>query len=251
MLIGFLRINSLAAGDIAMNDSKIIVALDDIQWDEALSLAESLAGNVWGFKLNDLLDGDGASAAWMTKRLSEFGKVFIDIKTHDTAQTAGNRVKKHAQNGAHLVTAHASGGIPMLEAAVKAFEDHKQPDALGILAVGVLTSFDDDTCKQIYLSDTETTQKRFAGFASEAGTYGMIASPLDVPILKALHPDMRFVTPGVRPAGSSADGQVRFDTPGAAIKAGSSLLVIGSPILKAKDRFSTVEAINVEVRENA
>ena len=43
-----------------------------------------------------------------------------------------------------------------------------------------------------------------------------------------------YVTPGIRLSNSSQDDQKRISTPLEAIKMGSSILVIGRPITKAK-----------------
>jgi orotidine-5'-phosphate decarboxylase len=59
--------------------------------------------------------------------------------------------------------------------------------------------------------------------------------------------DFRLVTPGVRPAGAAADDQKRIMTPGEAIRAGASYLVVGRPITAASDPLASLEAINAEV----
>jgi orotidine-5'-phosphate decarboxylase len=55
------------------------------------------------------------------------------------------------------------------------------------------------------------------------------------------------VTPGIRPADSSADDQARIMTPRAAMAAGSSYLVIGRPITKAADPVEALKRITAEL----
>ena len=44
-----------------------------------------------------------------------------------------------------------------------------------------------------------------------------------------------LVVPGIRPAGSNGDDQVRVLTPGAAIERGADYLVVGRPITGSPD----------------
>ncbi len=54
------------------------------------------------------------------------------------------------------------------------------------------------------------------------------------------------MVPGVRPAGAEKGDQKRVATPGEAIQAGADLLVVGRPILAAKDRVAAARAIVAE-----
>jgi orotidine-5'-phosphate decarboxylase len=55
------------------------------------------------------------------------------------------------------------------------------------------------------------------------------------------------VTPGIRPAGSSAADQKRVATPGQAIADGADLLVVGRPIRDAPDPRAAAEAVVAEI----
>jgi orotidine-5'-phosphate decarboxylase len=56
-----------------------------------------------------------------------------------------------------------------------------------------------------------------------------------------------LVTPGIRPADSSADDQSRIMTPRAALEAGSSYLVIGRPITRAADPLLALQEISQQI----
>ena len=62
----------------------------------------------------------------------------------------------------------------------------------------------------------------------DSGLDGVVCSPLEVVPLRAERGEsFRLVTPGVRPAGAAVDDQKRIMTPGDAIRAGASYLVMG------------------------
>ncbi len=228
-------------------ENRVIVALDDMDEAEARRLARELAGEVWGFKGNDLLDGDH-SPEELTGTFAVYGGFFVDIKGHDIPSTIFNRVKKHAQNGASLVTLHASGGRTMLREGVKAFEEFKTAGALGILAVTVLTHLTEDECREIYVTGIEETIGRFVRFAVDAGVWGIVCSPTDLPRIRAQWGDkLHYVTPGIRPAGSAQNDQARPGTPAEAIRNGADLLVVGRPITRAEDALHATQDINAEI----
>jgi orotidine-5'-phosphate decarboxylase len=58
---------------------------------------------------------------------------------------------------------------------------------------------------------------------------------------------MVLVTPGIRPAGAQSDDQKRIMTPSSAIAAGAHYLVVGRPVLQARDPKAAAEAIVAEI----
>ena len=70
--------------------------------------------------------------------------------------------------------------------------------------------------------------------ALAAGADGIICSPRELPLLNAIATPKPFarVTPGVRPGWAESGDQKRTLTPGEAIRAGATQLVIGRPILR-------------------
>jgi orotidine-5'-phosphate decarboxylase len=59
------------------------------------------------------------------------------------------------------------------------------------------------------------------------------------------------VVPGIRPVGSASGDQKRIMTPAAAIKAGADYLVVGRPVIEAKDPKLAAEAIVAEIDDAA
>jgi orotidine-5'-phosphate decarboxylase len=85
---------------------------------------------------------------------------------------------------------------------------------------------------------------RLAAIAAANGCHGVIASAREASTLRAeLGEDFAIVTPGVRPAGSSTNDQVRVVTPAEAIASGASHIVVGRPITEAADPAAEARAI--------
>src|SRR5688572_9425031 len=122
---------------------ELIIALDAISRDEALELARNLVGQVWGFKVNDLLIQHGVS---IIKDLHKYGDVFADPKLHDTPNTVFNSIETLGKAGTEIVTVHWQGGLDMLNAAHNAAKVYN----VQIAAVTTLTSMSDDTVREIY-----------------------------------------------------------------------------------------------------
>ena len=220
---------------------KIAVALDGMTEAEALQMAETLQGAVWGFKVNDLLIDCGVS---IVSKLKHYGRVFADPKLYDIPNTVGNSVAKLAKAGADLITVHASGGREMMEAAVKHASSSK------ILAVTILTSFTSEGAEEVYGKRSDVGVLHLAGLASRAGVFGIVSSPLELKLFKEREDlkNLFKVTPGIRPAfHAKADDQNRVQTPKVAIQDGASLLVIGRPITEHASPKDAVAAILAEL----
>ena len=231
----------------------VIVALDVDSGGRALALAETLHGVVGAFKIGSrLFTLEGPD---LVKRLVGKGeRVFLDLKFHDIPNTVAQAVESAVSTGAWMVNVHASGGVPMMQAAVKAGREAAaklgRPAPL-LIAVTVLTSMDEPTLSSVGVTRPIDAQvEALARMAKEAGMDGVVASPLETPaIRRACGPDFVVVTPGIRgaSAGASKDDQHRTMTPADAIREGSSYLVVGRPIIGAADPRAAAEAINREL----
>ena len=67
------------------------------------------------------------------------------------------------------------------------------------------------------------------------------------PIRKAIGHDFMLVVPGIRPAGADLADQKRVMSPSEALKQGADILVIGRPIVAAKDPAVAAKAIAEEI----
>jgi len=233
---------------------QLLVALDVDSGARALQLAEQLNGLVGGVKIGSrlfTLEGPG-----LVKRISGSGmRVFLDLKFHDIPNTVAQAVEAATLTGAWMINVHASGGVPMMQAAAKAAVDTarmaRKPKPL-VIGVTVLTSMDEPTLHEVGVSRPLMQHVvELARMAQKAGLDGVVASPLETrEIRDTCGGDFAVVTPGIRGAAAGADknDQSRTMGPGEAIKAGSTYLVVGRPIISAPDPRAAAEAIGAEIR---
>lgn len=168
--------------------------------------------------------------------------VFLDLKYHDIPNTVKGAARAATELGVSMFNIHASGGLLMMQAARSGVEEAGETGETipRIVAVTVLTSIDESILnRECGISGkVEEQVLHLAKLAEEAGLDGIVCSAADLGALKgALHPRFLYVTPGIKgtttPAGSD---QKRILTPGNAIAAGASMLVIGRAITAAEDR---------------
>ncbi len=181
--------------------------------------------------------------------IAELGySLFLDLKLHDIPNTVAGAVQSISTLPVQLLTVHALGGPAMLEAAERARAD-RAPN-LRLLAVTVLTSMDADQLKAAGIDrDPLDLTRELARMANRCGIDGFVCSPRETAALREdLGADAFLVTPGVRPAGSSADEQKRVTTPAEAAAAGANLIVVGRPLLRAERPAEVLAAIRNELR---
>jgi orotidine-5'-phosphate decarboxylase len=219
--------------------SQIIVALDTSSRDRALELARALRGQISLFKVGlELYTAAGPSVVRELKGLG--AEVFLDLKLHDIPNTVARAVGEAARLGVALMDLHLSGGHAMVRRAVdemSAVCDLQRIRRPGLLGITVLTSLGAAELSAIGVTRSPEEQVlALAEMGKEAGLDGVVTSARELPPLrKRFGPDWTLVTPGIRPAGSPADDQVRTVTPREAMEAGANYLVIGRPITGAPD----------------
>lgn len=228
-----------------MSDDRLIVALDVPNVLDGLALAQKLGDRVSFYKIGlGMLTGGGLALANELKQ--DHGKrIFLDMKFFDIAATVTAAVRGIAQFDLDFLTVH---GDPHVVAAARegaAGSDTK------ILAVTILTSLDRADLDASLIkpgSITDLVQER-AGRALAAGADGVIASPQEAALIRAL-PEAAgklIVTPGVRPAGADLGDQKRVATPAQAIADGVDHIVVGRPIWQAPDPVAAANAILSEM----
>ncbi len=228
-----------------MSDDRLIVALDVPNVLQGLDLANRLGDSVSFYKIGlGMLTGGGLALANELKQ--EHGKrIFLDMKFFDIGATVENAVRGIAQYDLDFLTVHGDPHV------VRAAKEGAGGKDLKILAVTVLTSLDrndlDASCyKDGDVADIVTER---AARALEAGADGVIASPHEAALIRALpQADGKLiVTPGVRPAGAALGDQKRVMTPAEAIANGADHVVVGRPVWTAQDPRGAAQAIIAEM----
>ena len=222
---------------------RLILALDVPSVAAAAAMVERLGDAVLFYKIGyQLAFAGGIPFAETLIRANK--QVFLDLKLHDIGNTVAKGVESVARLGATFLTVHAYPQT--MHAAV----DARAGSSLRILAVTVLTSYDDaDLAATGYDFTVPELVAERAAQARDIGVDGLVCSAEEALNLRnnVVTPGMVLVTPGIRPAGAASGDQKRVMTPAAAIGAGANHLVIGRPILEAPDPKAAAEAIVAEI----
>lgn len=182
-------------------------------------------------------------------KLADLGyDIFLDLKFHDIPNTVGHAVAAAVRlPRVRLMTLHASGGLAVMRAAREAAGTKKNRPAL--LAVTVLTSFDEATLREIGMEGSLGSRVvALARLARTAGMDGVVCSALEAStVRREFGPDFKILVPGVRPASAATNDQSRIATPGDAVRAGADYLVVGRPITAAANPRAAALEIAAEI----
>ena len=227
-----------------MADPRLIAALDLPTRGDAEAMVERLGDSVSFYKVGlQLLATDGMAMAKDLKRRGR--QVFLDWKLHDIGATVEKAAAAIAATGAaDFLTVHAEPQV--MRAAVRG---RSGAGYMKILGVTVLTSLGEEDLKDLgYGLGVEALVERRIRQAIDAGVDGVVASPHEAAMARRIGgKGFLVVTPGVRPGWAKADDQARALTPGEAMAAGSSHLVVGRPITAANDPRDAAERIAAEM----
>jgi orotidine-5'-phosphate decarboxylase len=223
---------------------RLIVSLDLPSIREAEAVVATLGPSVTFYKIGYQLAFAGG-VPFAAGLIAAGKQMFLDLKLHDIGNTVAKGVESVAQMGATFLTVHA---YPQT---MKSAMEGARGSSLRILAVTVLTSFDDaDLMEAGYRMNVAELAARRAQQARDIGIDGLVCSPEEVASLRSITgKGMALVTPGIRPIGSAAGDQKRFTTPAKAIAGGADYLVVGRPIVDAPDPKAAAEAIVAEIEQ--
>ncbi|QIB33828.1 orotidine-5'-phosphate decarboxylase [Ancylobacter pratisalsi] len=221
---------------------RLIVALDLPSVGAAESVVARIGDAATFYKIGYEL-GFAGGLGFARELIADGKKVFIDFKLHDIGNTVARGVASLAALGASFATVHA---YPQT---MRAAMEGKGASPLRILAVTVLTSYDEaDLNEAGYAQGVDATVAARVRQAREIGIDGIVCAPTDAAAVRAaLGPKRAIVTPGVRPQGASAGDQKRVATPFEAIRSGADHLVVGRPIVTARDPAAAARAVQVEI----
>ena len=247
---------------------KIIVALDVETAADAREIISELREEVGAFKIGLQLF-TAAGASFVNEAVASNIKIFLDLKFHDIPNTVAKASLEAARLGVWMFNIHAGGGGEMMRKTVEEVKNYCEKENLiqpRIIGVTVLTSSNRETLRETGI-EKETSEQvvSLARLAAKNGLDGVVASPQEIELIRESikRKDFLIVTPGIRssnPAGQNEsrveilnlksetyEDQKRVMTAKEAIRSGSNYLVIGRPILQAKDRILAVREIIKEI----
>ena len=232
------------------NENRLIVALDGVDKEKALSICALLHDRVKIFKVGLQLYLNSGSE--IIEAVQVLGcQIFLDLKLCDIPYQTGVAAAEIARMHIKMFTVHTMGGLEMMKQTVQAVQEvsggsAKRPLVLGVT---VLTSWTQEDLHRIGVNRRlEDQVVELATLAKEAGLDGVVASPREIGRLRsALGEDFLIVTPGIRPAGSAKGDQKRICTPKEAADAGANFIVVGRPILSAPDPLAAASQILDEI----
>jgi orotidine-5'-phosphate decarboxylase len=224
----------------------LIVALDVDTREKALSLANTLADVVGGFKLGPRLCLRYGME--FVKEMAKKGPIFLDNKHFDIPSTMEAAVRASFEAGASLVTVHALSGREALERMAAVEKELNQQRPFRILAVTILTSWDEKSVPGNLKSQPISQHViELATLVKDSGLRGLVCSPHELDLLQ--NRDLYLVTPGIRSSMNSSGDQKRTLSPREALEKGASALVVGRPILEAADPRAAAQEIAMAFNE--
>ena len=229
-----------------MND-KLIVAMDVPNALAGLELAKTLGDSIGFYKIGLGMLTSGGLALANELKLEHGKRIFLDMKLFDIGATVEHAVRGIAQYDIDFLTVHGDPHV------VRAAKEGASKSNMKILAVTILTSLDRDKLDENLMKtgDIRHLVIERAERALEAGADGVIASPQEAGLIRALSSAKKklIVTPGVRPKGAALGDQKRIATPAEAIANGADHIVVGRPIWQSNDPRQAAQSILQDIRD--
>ena len=214
----------------------IIVAVDETQLGNFQSVVDSLDSDLCMIKIGSVSFNALGHQAISYESNKGF-KIFLDLKLHDIPNTVKKSIEGLVSLPIDMMTIHASGGLEMMKAAMKAVDGSD----IKIFGVTALTSLSDEDTSLIFKRTAAEQVNAMLDLAEEAGIDGVVCSPHELTLVTK-RKSLQSITPGIRIA-KAIDDQSRVMSPREAIERGSNYLVIGRPITEAKDINATLNEI--------
>ncbi|NLI97695.1 orotidine-5'-phosphate decarboxylase [bacterium] len=231
--------------------TELIVAANVASIEELKVFVNKTSSHLDFYKIDSgLFTKTGPDAVKLIKDSGK--KIFLDLKFHDIPSTVARAAANCIFLGVDMFNVHAMGGFEMMEAAVK--ETWSMHSGIPIiLGVTVLTSIDEAAFRDLFGSPSNNLNQHvllLAQLAKSAGLSGVVASPNEIkPIKERCGKDFVVVTPGIRLPGEDKKDQMRTDTPKGASLSGADFIVVGRPIVEARDPVAVIEEYRKELSQ--
>mgnify|MGYP000008808643 CR=1 FL=1 len=217
-------------------ESRIILPLDNVPWENAYEILDRTRGMVWGYKIRRSILDRGLP---ILAEIRKFGRVMLDFKLYDIPSAMTESLNQHIQAGADITTVHCSS---CYEPASQGLTGER------IAGVTVLTSMDDETFRRYYAGESIPAMVRHMAEDAESRYEYLVCSARELVGIR--HLAIKKICPGIRPLWyQTQDDQHRTATPAEAISNGAHLLVIGRPLLGAENMVEAIRRTNDEIWE--
>ena len=215
---------------------QLIVALDVDTLAEAAAMVDALYPTVKIFKVGfQLFTGCGPEIIKVIR--AKKAEVFLDLKFFDIPNTVAHALRQVTQMQVKMLTLHILGDEEMLRGAVEAAREESARTNVArplLIGVTVLTSKEANPKEVLFL----------AKIGIESGLDGVVCSVREARLLRQeIKKDFVIVTPGIRPKTAAANDQKRVASVEDAAEAGSNFIVVGRPILEAKEPIQVASEI--------
>ena len=224
-----------------MNKKAVILALDNIALDEALSISNQVKDKLLtvkiGLELYNLAHKTGI------KKFNDIGlnNLMLDLKLVDVPNTIYRSILALKGIKFEYLTVMALGGNEMIKQAKKAANEI-DPN-IKVLAVTILTSLKNELPELGFNSSVEDTVVQLAKNSSEADGY--VCSALEAKLLREKVSKNKLIfCPGIRMPGDSKDDQVRSASPALALQNGADACIMGRSLLRGDVNKNLEKVLN-------
>jgi len=224
-----------------VNKKAVILALDNIALDEALSISNQVKDKLLtvkvGLELYNLAHKTGI------KKFNDIGlnNLMLDLKLVDVPNTIYRSILALKGIKFEYLTVMALGGNEMIKQAKKAANEI-DPN-IKVLAVTILTSLKNELPELGFNSSVEDTVVQLAKNSSEADGY--VCSALEAKLLREKVSKNKLIfCPGIRMPGDSKDDQVRSASPALALQNGADACIMGRSLLRGDVNKNLEKVLN-------
>jgi len=223
--------------------SKIILALDTSNLNDAIDIAKKIKNKIFTVKLG--LEFFNANGKEGIKKFNDIGitNLMLDLKLKDIPETVYKAIKALDNINFGFLTIHGQGGKKLIENAKKAASEISSKPK--IMMVTILTSLNDDDLKDMGNNSTVIEQvKKLAKLAKEMEV-GIVCSGHEAKIVrKIIGQDLLIFTPGIRMSNDGNDDQKRICTPLESIKNGANKIIMGRSLIKGNIKENIDKVFN-------
>tara|TARA_B110000014_G_C19930177_1_gene481196 strand:- start:89 stop:763 length:675 start_codon:yes stop_codon:yes gene_type:complete len=224
-----------------MANSKIIVAIDSYEYDQASRILDQLNPSLCMIKIGSItFNSLGKEFIYLAH--GKGFEIFLDLKLHDIPNTVQKSIEGLITLPIKMLTIHTSGGIKMMQAAMQVVKDIE----IKIFGVTVLTSLSDEDTNYIFRREAQDQVKAILDLAEEARIDGIVCSPHELHLVTQ-RSSLLSIAPGIRFTPSD-DDQRRIMTPKQAIELGADFIVIGRPITESNNISKSLNDLSEQIK---